>query len=348
MNGVNIITYFLVATNFGFTSLDVPSGATIDGIEWRVKRCKSSANAIIDYDVRMVDGGGTLGATPYGVTTWGTVSPTNESQTYGGSTDNADAFDDADVRSSSFGLAISATRPGSPVSAKVDHVECRIHYSGGAMLQILSGGEVLTGEDMPALGMVAHYLLQSASIDGAEDLSGGSVVREGDLTQESSILSDESVPSGGAILAYIVVSDGTGIDSAEDVPSGNQVIFALIATDASGVDGDEDVPEGGYILRAEAKRCTPFKRFSTPAKELSPSEFADLTGLPASILEAFNDGVPYWKLKKHSRTVADALGIDHQELKALIARAENQVLGRVVTGNSDSSGPTGYGGLLNV
>ena len=50
-------TDYLTATNFGFTSTDIPTGATINGIEFVINRAGSEADSQYDYQLYMLKAG---------------------------------------------------------------------------------------------------------------------------------------------------------------------------------------------------------------------------------------------------------------------------------------------------
>jgi len=63
----------LKATNFGFSTSDVPSGSNIDGVEARYRRYASDASRVQDYSVKLAIGGTITGDSKATGTFWGTT-----------------------------------------------------------------------------------------------------------------------------------------------------------------------------------------------------------------------------------------------------------------------------------
>lgn len=123
------VTYndWLRCTNFGFTTDDVPSGATIDGFEVKIERKASSANKIKDSALYLRDSIEQVGDNKATDTLW-TTSDVEE--IHGASDDDWNAgLSDADVRDSSFGIDFSAYCTIDWYSAQVDCVSIRVHYT---------------------------------------------------------------------------------------------------------------------------------------------------------------------------------------------------------------------------
>lgn len=131
---------WLYAYNFGFDGEGgVPSGATIEGIEMRLKCYRESGigNTIQDSAVYLVDGDGSqTGDNQAQATSWPTSSPTWRTG-YGGASDDWNAtIDAADIRDSDFGVQISASNSdmASARMAYVDVVEIRVTYTAAPVL----------------------------------------------------------------------------------------------------------------------------------------------------------------------------------------------------------------------
>lgn len=120
---------YLKCTNFGFTSSDVPSGATINGIEFKFTKKADTASVAIDNQVQTYKGG-TVGGTNLADTStfWST---TFTAVTYGSSSELwGRTWSDTDVTASTFGVGIVSYKSGkSAVVNSVDCVECRITYT---------------------------------------------------------------------------------------------------------------------------------------------------------------------------------------------------------------------------
>jgi hypothetical protein len=133
-------TDYLTATNFGFTSTDIPSGATINGIEFVINRAGSEANSQYDYQLYMLKDGTQHGDNLASATKW----PTSLTDaTYGGATSLLGGTwaqtDIVGVTTFGFQLAIKAAI-ASDVSelTYVEHVKLRVYYTeaGGVTIPV--------------------------------------------------------------------------------------------------------------------------------------------------------------------------------------------------------------------
>lgn len=120
---------YLKCTNFGFTTSDVPSGATINGIEFRVTKQASVVSTAVDsqvqtYQAGVVGGSNLADISTFWPTTFTAVTYGSSSQLWGRT------WTDSDVRLSTFGVGIVSLKSGkSAVVNSVDCVECRITYT---------------------------------------------------------------------------------------------------------------------------------------------------------------------------------------------------------------------------
>lgn len=121
----------LKATNFGFSTSDVPSGSNIDGVEARYRRYASDASRVQDYSVKLAIGGTITGDSKATGTFWGTTE--EDSGTYGGSTDTwnvSGGIADTDVRATGFGVGIAAQKVLlADRTAYIDVIEIRVYYT---------------------------------------------------------------------------------------------------------------------------------------------------------------------------------------------------------------------------
>jgi len=123
--------YWLRCTNFGFSTDDLPTDATIDGIEVQIEKSVSAldANTITDSAIYLRKTAGQTGDNKASAAYW----PTTEAYaTHGGAADDWNAtLIDTDIRHSDFGIDISPynTDSGGTHSPNVDHVQIRIHYT---------------------------------------------------------------------------------------------------------------------------------------------------------------------------------------------------------------------------
>jgi len=120
---------WLRCTNFGFSTSDIPSGSTIDGIEVKIERKADTANVIKDSALYLRKTSGQVGDNKASATYW----PTYDAEvTYGSYTDKWNAgLVDTDIVSTDFGIDLSAynNNPDSFEVARVDCVSIRVYYT---------------------------------------------------------------------------------------------------------------------------------------------------------------------------------------------------------------------------
>jgi hypothetical protein len=122
-------------TNFGFSSSDIPSGSTIDGIQFVVSRYAVlvGSGSITDLDLYLYDDG-RVGSNMASATYW----PTSIGEaTYGGATNMCGtSLTQADIVASTFGVELSAISFSETNTAYVDYIKIRVYYtaSGGGIL----------------------------------------------------------------------------------------------------------------------------------------------------------------------------------------------------------------------
>jgi hypothetical protein len=128
--GKNAYGDWLRLTNFGFTSSDIPDGATINGIEFIVCRHANVSNYINDSAIYLYDDGAVgdnlASATYY-------PNNTRTEATYGGSTNMCGtSLTQADIVATTFGIQLSAAiGDTSNWTAYVDYIKIRVYYTEG-------------------------------------------------------------------------------------------------------------------------------------------------------------------------------------------------------------------------
>jgi len=130
-SGTNPTTYYLKATNFGFT---IPSDATIDGIKVEIEKQCSQQDATrhtSDSEVKIVNEYGTVGTTnrPAG----GYWPSTDLYISHGiGTTDLwGETWTPSNINDVDFGMVISAAliNFGGSVTAYIDHIRITVYYT---------------------------------------------------------------------------------------------------------------------------------------------------------------------------------------------------------------------------
>jgi len=123
-------THWLVGSNFGLTTSDIPSGSTIDGIEARVEWQYSGT--ICSESAVQIDESSATSDPPSGdnKSTAANLPGSYANSTYGGTTDLWGlTISDSDVRSSDFSFWISLTSNKSGGGALVDAMWINVHYT---------------------------------------------------------------------------------------------------------------------------------------------------------------------------------------------------------------------------
>jgi hypothetical protein len=127
----NTVSDLLRLTNFGFTSSDIPSGATINGIEFIISRYCSAANYANDSALYLYDDG-RVGNNLASATKW---PSTIGDATYGGATNMCGtSLTQVDVVASTFGVELSVAEGdhgSGTIPSYVDYIKIRVYYTAG-------------------------------------------------------------------------------------------------------------------------------------------------------------------------------------------------------------------------
>jgi len=119
-------THYMTATNFGSS---IPAGATIDGVEFRMK-CRHSGSDVIDNSARPVLGGTVQGDELALLTQWPSFgSPADRN--YGDPTEDWSlAWTPTNINASDSGFAIAADITNFS-AARIDVIERTVYYTEG-------------------------------------------------------------------------------------------------------------------------------------------------------------------------------------------------------------------------
>ncbi|ARR52116.1 hypothetical protein HY78_00885 [Rhizorhabdus wittichii DC-6] len=155
-------TRTLRASNFGFTSSDIPAGATINGIEVRIERRESDANRISDASLFLVpdaSGGNVSGRVGSNKADTATKWPTSAAvASYGSSSDGWSAgLTRAQVISANFAVDFEAQSTLGGIGY-VDYLQVRITWELASITgdaNIIEAGDTVIGGSayMPALAL---------------------------------------------------------------------------------------------------------------------------------------------------------------------------------------------------
>lgn len=156
--GVN--TRRLKATNFGFTTSDIPTGSTINGFIIRTRVRGGTNNRAYMNELFVVKGGTTqTGATNLGEGSGTTWSNSLTNRSYGGASQKFGlSWSDSDVRASNFGLSLQAGR-GNTTTVECAWFEVIVDYTT-PVTHATSGA--LTGQGSTVVG-AASLIAQAPS-----------------------------------------------------------------------------------------------------------------------------------------------------------------------------------------
>ena len=132
--GSGATSNFLKATNFGFTTSDIPTGSSIDGFEVEVRQYRGTTATVVSTLIKLVKSGSIVG-NDFGTTAdWATAET---AVIYGNATQlGGQSWNVSDVTASNFGMVLAYTSSTSrffPFGnwAFVDQVRIRVYYTVG-------------------------------------------------------------------------------------------------------------------------------------------------------------------------------------------------------------------------
>lgn len=169
---------YLQLTNFGFTTTDIPTGSTIDGIQVAIRRSEGNASTragIVDSEIKIVKGGTIGGSSNTNKAATATNWPTTDAvANYGTSSDVwGESWNVSDVTASNFGVAILASNVtvsggGGSETARIDTVSITITYTPPApnLTQIHSRWRNDDGSETTATWRRAEDVSATANING--------------------------------------------------------------------------------------------------------------------------------------------------------------------------------------
>jgi len=197
--GAGSYSDYLVATNFGF---NIPSGATITGIEVTVERSDASG-LTSDYRVRIVKGG-VIGSTE--MSTGAAYGATDSYGLYGSPYDSwGETWTDVDINAADFGVAVAAQRnaAGGSSAAVIDQILITVHYSATLPVKLLDFSankksnsveiQWITEEE----SNISHYEIQRSK-DGVDFVTIGNVASRNDNAKSFYSYNDSKPVNGMA------------------------------------------------------------------------------------------------------------------------------------------------------
>ena len=154
-----VFTRRLKATNFGFTTSDIPTGSTINGFLVRIRWRGGSTNRAFSNEVFSVKGGTTQTAAG-NIAVAGNVNNTLTNRSYGGATELFGlSWSVSDVTDSGFGLSFQAGRTNTTTvevawfEVVVDYTAPVTHATSGTLT---GQGSTVAGSAARAAGAVTH------------------------------------------------------------------------------------------------------------------------------------------------------------------------------------------------
>jgi hypothetical protein len=123
-------TAALLASNFGFTSSDIPSGSTINGIEFIIEKKGDAVNETYDINVYLKLNGSNVSSNLASAVKWATSLTTT---TYGGSSDLCgwSSVTQGNILDSTFQISLVAKNTLSAENFYVDYIKIRVYYTEG-------------------------------------------------------------------------------------------------------------------------------------------------------------------------------------------------------------------------
>jgi hypothetical protein len=243
-------TQTLRATNFGFTTSDIPTGAVINGIEVEIERQKGSggANTATDLLVRLRTSSGLVGNDKATATAWPAA---DAAATYGGAADMwGSSLTDSDLRSSGFGVDIRAQRTGGSPTVAVDAVRVRVtftNFQSGAGAS--AGGTAAAAVGVKVLGAAGATTGGTALAGVGEDASNRVVVSYAALSGEAAASNEGAAATAGAAA---VVGVGAAIFAGAAASAGASALAATGAATFEAV----GAAAGGTALAATGAAST--------------------------------------------------------------------------------------------
>lgn len=208
-------TQRLKATNFGFTSSDLPAGAVIDGIQVDVRHTAGTANRVSDSELFVVKGGATQTAASNlaSATKWANSIATF---TYGGPSELFGlSWAQADILSSGFGVSLRA-KGSNTATTSVEWFDLSVFYhlnvpgaaavAGGGQVsatgtRVRPGAAALSGSG----GVSVSGTVVSGAVHGAAALAGsGAVTAAGTRTTSgaAAVAGTGALAAGGLRLTF--------------------------------------------------------------------------------------------------------------------------------------------------
>ena len=234
------ITHSLIATNFNF---NIPLGATINGIQVKVKKYQNNAvQNCLDSSVKLVIGGVISGTDHSNGIQWPT---TLTNVIYGSNVDLWGlAITPAQVNAANFGVAIQAsTTSRSTVYPNVDVISIAISYTGGAGAPKVQTGQSILYLQDPNPGS------QLAEVTGlvAADATGGTLVPTTNYTYVVVALDGRQNATSGVTVAHVLGGGQSAVKLTWNIVPGasSYLIYGDIApiTNASNILGQVFQPD---------------------------------------------------------------------------------------------------------
>jgi hypothetical protein len=182
--------------NFGFTSTDIPSGATIDGIELVYQRSEGSSTDNVETKALRIVKGGTISSTNKAIAGEWPTTATNETIGGGATELWGETWVDTDIAgNTNFGIAIQAGTIGSGTTPDgfIDYVKMRVHYtaSSGRTTSLAATEEEDTLSAAAAVKLTASF----GRTEDEDVLVGAAKVR---LTASAAVTEEDDALSSSA------------------------------------------------------------------------------------------------------------------------------------------------------
>jgi hypothetical protein len=199
---------WLRLTNYGFTSADIPAGATIDGIVVHIQRKSSYMDNTKDSAIYLRKTSGQIGDNKASSTYW---PMSEEEAVYGGAADTWNAgLTQADIVSSDFGIDISVVTLYGWIVSSIDVIEISIYYTAGDVNvtpNCLNATGAVLAPGVSAGANVSSSILNSAGAILSPVISAGANCNASVLNADSAVL-PPSLSCGVNLVMNILNANG--------------------------------------------------------------------------------------------------------------------------------------------
>jgi hypothetical protein len=318
--GAGQTSQILRATNFGFTTSDIPDGSTIDGIEVRIERARATGGGtnVRDNAIILRKSTGQVGDNKAVTTVWPTADGT---ATYGAADDVWGAsFTDTEILNSGFGVDIRCERTQGTAAGRVDAVEIRVHYteSGGELTETPTDSVSFADEATKQVSNVASDSIgfADAEIKQVDKLQTDSIGFADNATKDFSKVDSDSVSFTDASNLYIykLIEDTISFTDEETTA----IVLSLDLDDSISFadsvvkDFDKNLQDSISFVDEVAKALSKVLGSEISFEDVYSDELLQIVSLSLDDSISFTDA----HIKDVSNVIQDTLDLTDSEAKA--------------------------------